>query len=123
MKILARRQISLRSRKTAALAADRPAVHADPKAIRPARRLGRSVVEVPDLQPPGVVPLDPFAIDRIVPVSLAGDFLCPRAAELLRAVLAMADAFAPESAPAIVGDPLGVCPPMISAKISGMYSS
>ncbi len=75
---------------------------------RPAGRAGRAVVEVPDLQPPRVVPLDPLAIDRIVPVLLAGDRLAGPLAELLRAVLAVADALAPQPAPAIVGDSLGV---------------
>ena len=108
---------------TAALPADRAAVHADPEAIRPARGFGRAIVRVPDLQPPRVVPLDPLAIDRIVPVLLAGNLLARRARGTSSRSSRNSRCFRAQSAPAIVGDPLGMRALDDLRKMLGMYSS
>src|SRR5262249_54192184 len=47
---------------------DRSAVHPDPQAIRTAGRLGRAIVQLPDLDPPPVVPLNPLAVGAAVPI-------------------------------------------------------
>ena len=64
---------------TPALAADAAAVHPEPQAVRPARGFRHAVVQVPDLQPAGVAPLNPLAIDRIVPVASSWAAACPSA--------------------------------------------
>jgi hypothetical protein len=87
-----------------ALARNRAAVHADPKAVRAARRLYRAVVQVPDFQAPPVVPLDPFPVHRIVPIAGGRKRAALLVPKLARAVLAMANAVAPQAAPTVIGE-------------------
>ena len=59
----------------ARLGRDASAVHADPEAVRPARLARRAIVQIPDLQATVVVPEDPLAVQRIVPVLPSRDGL------------------------------------------------
>ena len=93
-----------------ALAADAAAVHAEPQAIRPPRRFGHAVVQVPDLQPAGVAPLNPFPINRIVPVVPCRKGFARPLAEPPGAMLAVTDAAAIQAAPTVVRDAFGMRP-------------
>ena len=97
------------SRNDARLAGDRAAVHADPEAVRAARGFRGAVEQVPDLQPPVVVPLDPLR-GRPGRSSRAccGSGCAGLVAELALAVGAVADAVAPQAGPTVVGEALGV---------------
>ena len=55
-----------------------------------------------------VVPLDPLAVARVVPVLAGGDGLAGGGAELARAVVAVADAVALQPAPTVVGEAFGM---------------
>src|SRR5574340_907488 len=90
------------------LSRDRAAVHAYPDAVRAAALLCRPVEMVPDLDAPVVVPLDPLAVNRIVPVALLGERLARLLAELPRAVVAIADALASQARPTVVRETLGM---------------
>src|SRR5262249_24450270 len=92
----------------AALRGDGPAIHAEPQAIRASSGLGRTIVHVPDLDAPRVIPIDPLAVDWIAPILLARQIGSGFVAKLTRAVFAIADAFPPKAAPAIVRETLRV---------------
>ena len=95
----------------ARLGRDRSAVHADPRQwARPAAwhvvRLFRSQ----SLQAAVVVPEYPLPVQRVVPVLPRRDGLAGAVAEPALTVARSSRAFPVQSAPAIVGDPLGVRP-------------
>src|SRR4029079_12456974 len=90
-------QIPERSR----LRGDRSAVHARPDAVGPAGRPRCPVVQLPDLRTPRVAPHDPIAIRLVVPIRLPRKRLSSLRCELAGTVVAVADAFASESCPAI----------------------
>src|SRR5205809_996086 len=48
-----------------------PAVHSGPDTIRPSGGLRGSIVKLPDLDPPVVVPKDPVTISAVIPIRLA----------------------------------------------------
>src|SRR4051794_6910390 len=54
----------------AGLRRNRAAVHAGPDAIRSAGALRSAVIEFPHFDPAVVVPNDPLAVDRIIPIGL-----------------------------------------------------
>ena len=92
----------------AALAADRSAIHAEPQARRATGGFGGAIVQVPDLEAPRVVPLDPLPIDGIAPIVLGGERATAFIAELPLAIFAIADAVAIKPAPTVVGESFGV---------------
>src|SRR5262249_11379020 len=94
--------------KRAALAGDGAAVHADVKTVRAAGRLRGAVEEIPDFQAALIVPLDPLAVDRVVPGLPRGNRVSCRGLEFAFAVVAIADAVAPHAAPMVVGEALRV---------------
>src|SRR5207302_10547555 len=92
----------------AALAGDRPAVHADPEAVRTARAPGDLVEHVPDFDAALVIPLDPLAVDRIIPIPAGRQRLTGFRLKLARAVLAIANARPAHTGPVIIGEALGM---------------
>ena len=88
------------------LPADAGAVHADPEAIFSAGFARDAIVGIPQLHSPGVVPLNPLAVDRVVPVALGGEILAGAIAKFGDAVFAVADAAAIDAVPDVVGEPL-----------------
>ena len=94
-----------------ALGTGRSAVHSDPEAIGTAGGFGGAIVQVPDLHAPGVVPHDPIAVRRIVPVGRTGNGLAGLLTELALAIVAVADAPAAEAAPTVVGEALRMAAP------------
>src|SRR5437870_3394462 len=83
-------------------------VHADPQAVRPAASAGDAVVQLPDRDTPGVVPGDPLAVHRVVPVARVGQARAGRVTKAAGAVDAVAHARPLEATPAIVRDAVGV---------------
>src|SRR5206468_4921323 len=96
--------------KPARLGRDASAVHADPQAVWPARLARYSIVQIPDLQATVVIPEDPLAVQRIVPVFPSRDRLAGAVAKPALTVRTVAGALPVKSAPAIVGDPPGTRP-------------
>ena len=93
----------LKSRQTHTLVVDIGRIHAQPQTIRPARGLGRLVVEVPHGQAAVITPPDPGTIDRVVPIHGGRQVGARRGVELAGAVLTIADLVAPQPAPTVVG--------------------
>src|SRR5262245_13170205 len=89
--------------KVLGLCGDRPAVHADPNAIWPAGSFGDLVVQIPNFEPPLVIPLNPFSIALVPPVLLARDHFTGPIAESLLAIFTKARAASAEAAPTVVG--------------------
>ncbi len=94
--------------KVFALGGDLAGVHADPEAVLAAGLLGDAVVEVPDLEAAVVVPADPGAVDRVVPVVAGRQGGVGVVAERAAAVRAVADAVALEATPGVVGESVGL---------------
>src|SRR5215472_10175436 len=93
-----------------ALRGDRTAVHAEPQALRPSGGFRRAVVQIPDLNAPFVIPVNPAAVDGIVPVAFAR-YRCGRfIPELTRAVIAVTDAVAVKPAPTVIGESFRMTP-------------
>src|ERR1700739_4136166 len=92
----------------AALRRDGSAVHAEPKAIGASRRFCGAVIQVPDLDTPRIVPVDSLPVDRIFPVARLRQRRAGFIANLSPAIFAVTDAVPPQTAPAIVGEALGV---------------
>src|SRR4051794_2379107 len=87
-----------------ALGGYRAAVHAKPEAIGTSRGFRRAIIQVPDLYTTRIIPVDPLAVDRVIPVLLQWQSGAGFVAELSRTVFAIADAVTVEPAPAIVGE-------------------
>src|ERR1035438_1492485 len=86
----------------------RAAVHARPDAIGPAGSLRDAVVEFPEFGAARVAPQDPLAVGGIVPIGAARNRLTGLNAELPLAVVAVADATAPEPGPTVIGKSFGL---------------
>src|SRR5262249_3501135 len=81
----------------AALRRDVSAVHSDPEAVGTAGSLGGAVVQFPDFDAAGVVPVDPLAVGGIVPVFALRKCGARFLPELAGAVVAIADSLTRES--------------------------
>ncbi len=90
------------------MAGDAGAVHANPEAIFSACGLGDFVVVIPEFEAAGVVPVEPLAIDGIVPVFLLWDRFVGEGEEFGFAIFAVADVVAFEAVPDVVGETVGV---------------
>src|SRR5260370_13540209 len=89
------------------LPADRTTVHPDPQAVCAAGVARRAVEEIPDFQAARIVPLDPLAKHGVVPVPCRGNGVARSLAKTARAVVAIADAFAPHTDRVVCGVPFG----------------
>src|ERR1039458_1343181 len=90
------------------LGGNRAAVHSEPEAMRPAGFARGAIEQVPDFKPARVVPPDPLAIDRIVPILRARDRLAGLLVKLALTIFAVADAVALQAVPVVVRDSIRV---------------
>src|SRR5260221_589599 len=89
------------------LGTDAAAHHPRPNAIRTASGLRSGVIQIPKFQTSIIVPTDPLAEDRVVPVLRRRNLFSAALPELALAVFAMAEARTSQPAPAVVGETLG----------------
>src|ERR1039458_1604998 len=94
--------------KLLSLGGNRAAVHSEPEAMRPAGFARGAIEQVPDFEPARVVPPDPLAIDRIVPILRARDRLAGLLVKLALTIIAVADVVALQAVPIVVRDSIRV---------------
>jgi hypothetical protein len=88
-----------------ALADDGTAIHSHPKAFRTAGVLSNAIIQIPQFEPPFIVPGNPLAIEWVIPVLLTRNLLAGALAKFALAIHTKAWATTTKPAPTIVSEP------------------